>query len=90
MTLTGKAVLLTGPMDTDMTRGFEIPKATAESVAQAIFDGVGEGVEDIFPRCPVADRGAELAQRHGQGTRTAVRAADRQRDHGMTRSEESL
>jgi NAD(P)-dependent dehydrogenase (short-subunit alcohol dehydrogenase family) len=41
--------VLTGPTDTDMTRGFEIPKATAESVARAIFDGVDNGDEDIFP-----------------------------------------
>jgi NAD(P)-dependent dehydrogenase (short-subunit alcohol dehydrogenase family) len=41
--------VLTGPTDTDMTRGFEIPKATAASVARAIFDGVERGEEDIFP-----------------------------------------
>jgi NAD(P)-dependent dehydrogenase (short-subunit alcohol dehydrogenase family) len=40
---------LTGPTDTDMTRGFEIPKATPESVARAIFDGVDRGEDDIFP-----------------------------------------
>jgi NAD(P)-dependent dehydrogenase (short-subunit alcohol dehydrogenase family) len=41
--------VLTGPTDTDMTRGFEIPKATPESVARAILDGVEAGEEDIFP-----------------------------------------
>jgi NAD(P)-dependent dehydrogenase (short-subunit alcohol dehydrogenase family) len=41
--------VLTGPTDTDMTAGFEIPKASRESVAQAIFDGVENGEEDIFP-----------------------------------------
>ena len=41
--------VLTGPIDTDMTRGFEIPKASAGSVAHAIFDGVESGEEDIFP-----------------------------------------
>jgi NAD(P)-dependent dehydrogenase (short-subunit alcohol dehydrogenase family) len=46
--------VLTGPTDTDMTRGFEIPKATPEAVAQAIFDGVERGEEDIFPD-PLAD-----------------------------------
>ena len=40
--------VLTGPVDTDMTRGFDIPKASAESVARAIFDGVENGEEDIF------------------------------------------
>jgi NAD(P)-dependent dehydrogenase (short-subunit alcohol dehydrogenase family) len=51
--LAGKGVkvhaVLTGPTDTDMTRGFEIPKASPESVARAIFDGVENGEEDIFP-----------------------------------------
>lgn len=41
--------VLTGPTDTDMTRGFDIPKATPESVARAIFDGLERGDEDIFP-----------------------------------------
>ena len=51
--LSGRGVrvhaVLTGPTDTDMTRGFDIPKASAESVARAIFDGVEKGDEDIFP-----------------------------------------
>jgi NAD(P)-dependent dehydrogenase (short-subunit alcohol dehydrogenase family) len=42
------AVLL-GPVDTDMTRGFEIPKASAEHVARAILDGVENGEDEIFP-----------------------------------------
>jgi NAD(P)-dependent dehydrogenase (short-subunit alcohol dehydrogenase family) len=41
--------VLTGPVDTDMTRGFDIPKASAESVARAIFDGLEKEEEDIFP-----------------------------------------
>jgi NAD(P)-dependent dehydrogenase (short-subunit alcohol dehydrogenase family) len=41
--------VLTGPVDTDMTRGLDIPKAAPESVARAIFDGVESGQEDIFP-----------------------------------------
>jgi NAD(P)-dependent dehydrogenase (short-subunit alcohol dehydrogenase family) len=41
--------VLTGPTDTDMTHGFDIPKASAVSVARAIFDGVENGEEDIFP-----------------------------------------
>jgi hypothetical protein len=32
-----------------MTRGFDIPKASPQSVARAIFDGVENGEEDIFP-----------------------------------------
>ena len=38
-----------GPVDTDMTRGFEIPKASPASVAVGIFDGLENGEEDIFP-----------------------------------------
>jgi len=38
-----------GPVDTDMTRGFEIPKASPESVAQGIFSGLENSEEDIFP-----------------------------------------
>jgi NAD(P)-dependent dehydrogenase (short-subunit alcohol dehydrogenase family) len=41
--------VLTGPTDTEMTRGFEIPKASPESVARAIVDGIEDGDEDIFP-----------------------------------------
>jgi short-subunit dehydrogenase len=41
--------VLTGPVDTDMSRGLDIPKASPESVARAIFDGVENEEEDIFP-----------------------------------------
>jgi NAD(P)-dependent dehydrogenase (short-subunit alcohol dehydrogenase family) len=41
--------VLTGPTDTDMLRDFDIPKASPESVARAIFDAVDNGEEDIFP-----------------------------------------
>jgi NAD(P)-dependent dehydrogenase (short-subunit alcohol dehydrogenase family) len=41
--------ILTGPVDTDMNRGFDIPKASTESAAAAIFDGLEKGEEEIFP-----------------------------------------
>jgi NAD(P)-dependent dehydrogenase (short-subunit alcohol dehydrogenase family) len=41
--------VMTGPVDTDMSRALDIPKASPESVACAIFDGVHNGEEDIFP-----------------------------------------
>jgi NAD(P)-dependent dehydrogenase (short-subunit alcohol dehydrogenase family) len=41
--------VLTGPVDTEMVRDLDIPKAPAGSVAQGIFDGVERGEEDIFP-----------------------------------------
>jgi NAD(P)-dependent dehydrogenase (short-subunit alcohol dehydrogenase family) len=41
--------VLTGIVDTDMTRGLDAPKASPGSVARAIFDGVEHDEEDIFP-----------------------------------------
>lgn len=41
--------VLLGPTDTDMTRGFEIPKASPDSVAEGILDGLANDEEDIFP-----------------------------------------
>jgi NAD(P)-dependent dehydrogenase (short-subunit alcohol dehydrogenase family) len=41
--------VLAGPVDTDMSRDLDIPKASPESVARAILDGVQNGEEDIFP-----------------------------------------
>ncbi|NUP03425.1 MAG: SDR family NAD(P)-dependent oxidoreductase [Nonomuraea sp.] len=40
---------LTGPTDTDMSREYDAPKASPESVARAIYDGVENGEEEIFP-----------------------------------------
>ncbi len=41
--------VLPGPIDTDMTRNLDIPKASAESAARAILDGVENEDEEIFP-----------------------------------------
>jgi NAD(P)-dependent dehydrogenase (short-subunit alcohol dehydrogenase family) len=41
--------VLPGPIDTEMSRSLDIPKASPESVARAIFDGVEKGEEEIFP-----------------------------------------
>jgi NAD(P)-dependent dehydrogenase (short-subunit alcohol dehydrogenase family) len=41
--------VLLGPVDTDMNRGVEMPKASPESAAQGIFDGLARGEEEIFP-----------------------------------------
>ena len=41
--------VLAGPVDTDMTRGVDLPKASRESVARATFDGVENGEDEIFP-----------------------------------------
>lgn len=41
--------VVAGPVDTEMSKDFTVPKASAESVAAAIFDGVANGEEEIFP-----------------------------------------
>ena len=41
--------IFTGPVDTDMTRALDIPKATPRSVAAAVFDALQRGEHDIFP-----------------------------------------
>jgi NAD(P)-dependent dehydrogenase (short-subunit alcohol dehydrogenase family) len=55
--------VLAGPVDTDMARGLDIPKASPESVARGIFDGLENGEEEIFPD-PMAAPMAE-GWRHG-------------------------
>ena len=68
--VTVHAVFL-GPIDTDMTQGFEIPKASPASAALGIFDGLEKGEEDIFPD-PASESMAE-------GWRTGVvKALERQ------------
>ena len=73
--LTGQSVTvhaaIIGPTDTDMTRGFDIPKASPESTARGIFDGLENGEEDIFPD--------PAAQSIAEGWRTGVaKAMERQ------------
>ena len=41
--------VVAGPVDTEMSRDFDVPKAAPEAVARAILDGVENGEEDIFP-----------------------------------------
>jgi len=41
--------VIAGPMDTDMSRDIDVPKASPESAARAIFDGVEAGDDEIFP-----------------------------------------
>jgi NAD(P)-dependent dehydrogenase (short-subunit alcohol dehydrogenase family) len=63
--------VLPGPVDTDLTRDLDIPKASPESVARAILDGVEKGEEEIFPD-PMSESVAE-------GWRSsAVKALERQ------------
>ena len=60
-----------GPIETDMNRGFDIPKASPESAAVGISDGLEKGEEDIFPD--------PASQSVAEGWRTGVtKALERQ------------
>src|SRR5215472_9469466 len=64
------AVVL-GPIDTDMNRGFSIPKASPESAAIGIFNGLESGEDEIFPD--------PASQSMAEGWRTgALKALERQ------------
>jgi NAD(P)-dependent dehydrogenase (short-subunit alcohol dehydrogenase family) len=63
--------VITGPTDTDMSRGLDVPKASPESVARAILHGVESGQQEIFPD-PLS---ATLEQDWNGG---AVKAMERQ------------
>jgi len=41
--------VIIGPTDTEMNRGFNIPKASTETTAKGILDGIEKDEEDIFP-----------------------------------------
>lgn len=56
--------VLTGPVDTEMSRGLDAPKASPEAVARAIFSAVEAGEDDIFPD--------PMTQPMAQGWRTGV------------------
>jgi NAD(P)-dependent dehydrogenase (short-subunit alcohol dehydrogenase family) len=60
--------VLAGPVDTDMARGLDIPKASPETVAQAIFDGVEKGEQEILPD-PMS---ALIAESWGSGPAKAL------------------
>jgi NAD(P)-dependent dehydrogenase (short-subunit alcohol dehydrogenase family) len=65
--------VLTGPVDTDMTRGLDIPKAATQSVAQGIFDGLESDADEIFPD-PMS---RSLIQRWNAGAAKLLEAAVR-------------
>lgn len=51
-----------GPVDTPMTAGLEMPKASPQTVAAAIADGIEAGDEEIFPDPMSREVSAMLAQ----------------------------
>jgi NAD(P)-dependent dehydrogenase (short-subunit alcohol dehydrogenase family) len=68
--------VLPGPVDTGMLHGVDIPKASPESVAAAVFDAMDDGEEDIFPD-PAS---AFIADSWRDG---ATKALERQLAHAM-------
>jgi NAD(P)-dependent dehydrogenase (short-subunit alcohol dehydrogenase family) len=60
--------VLTGPVDTDLTRDLDIPKATPQSVAGAVFDALERDERDIFPD-PVSQ---SIGQRWGSSPAKAL------------------
>jgi short-subunit dehydrogenase len=74
--VTVHAVFL-GPVDTDVTRVFEIRKASPESVARGIFDGLQRKEEDIFPD--------PASQSIAEGWRTGVSKAFERQYSGSCR-----
>jgi len=63
--------IMTGPIDTDMNRGLDIPKTDPEIAAKNIFEGLEAGQEEIFPD-PMS---AQLADGWNNG---GIKAMERQ------------
>ena len=63
--------VLAGPVDTEMSRGFDVRKSSPQSVAKGILEGVESGEEEIFPD-PTSE---SLAEGWRSG---AVKALERQ------------
>lgn len=64
--------VLAGPVDTEMSKDIPIAKAPPASVAQAIFDGMAAGDEEIFPD-PLS---APLAPEWATGTIKALQRSN--------------
>jgi NAD(P)-dependent dehydrogenase (short-subunit alcohol dehydrogenase family) len=71
--------VMSGPVDTDMNRGLDIPKASPESVARAIFDGVENGEEEIFPD--------PMSQTMAEGWRSGVAKAFERQNAALLEAE---
>jgi NAD(P)-dependent dehydrogenase (short-subunit alcohol dehydrogenase family) len=70
--------VLAGPVDTEMSKDIHIPKASPESVAAAIFDGLAAGDEEIFPdplSAPLKPTWANGAIKHLQRQNAALLTA---------------
>lgn len=59
-----------GPIDTDMARGFDMPKTSPEATAENIITSIERGEEDIFPDA--------MSQQIGQLWKADPKALERQ------------
>ena len=71
--------VMPGPIDTDMVRGLDIPKAPPEDVARATLDGVERGEEEIFPD--------PMSQLFAEGWRAGVAKALERQNAAMVQAE---
>lgn len=55
-----------GPIDTDMARGFDLPKTSAREAAENIIKGIAAGLEDIFPD-PMSSQLSEIWAKDPKG-----------------------
>jgi len=55
-----------GPIDTDMSRGVDMPKTSARVAAENIVNGITAGLEDIFPD-PMSSQLSELWAKDPKG-----------------------
>lgn len=55
-----------GPIDTDMARGVDMPKTSAQVAAENIVSGIANGLEDIFPD-PMSSQLSEIWAKDPKG-----------------------
>ena len=59
-----------GPVDTDMSAGVDMPKATPRQVAGEILDAVESGAEDVFPD----DMARDIQRQYGEEPKNLERS----------------
>ncbi|MDR3462474.1 MAG: SDR family NAD(P)-dependent oxidoreductase [Beijerinckiaceae bacterium] len=52
-----------GPVDTDMTRKLQVVKTSAKDVAEAMLDGIEQGMPEIFPD-PMSKQAGDIWQKN--------------------------
>jgi len=67
---TGVIAVMPGAVDTDMSRDFPPPKMPASEVANAVLDGVEQGLEEVYP--------GEMADGMNQGLASDPKAVEKE------------